>query len=216
MELATALEEIDVGILCVTRENKETPWLLFEAGSLAKKGEAKVFPFLLGLEYEDLPEALRQFNAVKVEKDEILGMVRSINQAVVGDKLADELLQASFDKWWPDLEAELKAIPESQTPPPPKLSADEMLAKLLVRMEAMPEALSQAVAEGVSANWPILPAGKLINVSLPYSVFGAATNSAEPSMAMAQLPTSIGPKGPTMVPPRSQMFGPQGATGPGS
>jgi len=107
-ELADALETGDVGILCVTRENKEAPWLLFEAGSLAKKGKARVFPYLLDMEFSELPDPLRQFNAVKAEKEDTYRMLESINDIVAGDRLPQEVCRASFDKWWPDLDALLK------------------------------------------------------------------------------------------------------------
>jgi hypothetical protein len=36
------LEKSDFGLICLTPENLASPWLLFEAGSLAKKEESRV------------------------------------------------------------------------------------------------------------------------------------------------------------------------------
>ena len=148
-ELADALETGDVGILCVTRKNKEAPWLLFEAGSLAKKGKTRVFPYLLGTEYSELPDPLRQFNAVKAEKEETYRMLESINDIVAGDHLPQEVCRASFDKWWPDLDALLKNIPASPSPPPTPPSNAEILADLAAKVRAMPDIVAQAVADSV-------------------------------------------------------------------
>jgi hypothetical protein len=40
MALASELQATEVGIICVTRENVEVPWLLFEAGALSKSVDA--------------------------------------------------------------------------------------------------------------------------------------------------------------------------------
>lgn len=50
------LSESRFGILCVTPENIPSPWLLFEAGALAKTIEDTfVCPYLIDLEPSDLP-----------------------------------------------------------------------------------------------------------------------------------------------------------------
>ena len=63
LDLATQLEDTDFGLLCVTRENTDTPWLLFEAGALSKKEQARVIPILLDIEPIQLKGPIRQFNA---------------------------------------------------------------------------------------------------------------------------------------------------------
>ena len=48
--IGTSLSEHKIGIVCVTPENYQAPWLLFEAGALSKViGDAKVCPLLLGM-----------------------------------------------------------------------------------------------------------------------------------------------------------------------
>ena len=37
-EIAKELESANIGIICLTRDNTEKPWILFEAGALSKEG----------------------------------------------------------------------------------------------------------------------------------------------------------------------------------
>src|ERR1041385_5391648 len=48
------LEKTHVGIICLTRDNMRSPWLLFEAGALAKMLDAKICTFLLDLTAADV------------------------------------------------------------------------------------------------------------------------------------------------------------------
>lgn len=42
-EVLKELEESEIGILCLTRDNLDKPWILFEAGALSKNfGKSKV------------------------------------------------------------------------------------------------------------------------------------------------------------------------------
>lgn len=54
-EISTELEKSQVGLICLTRENLDAPWLLFEAGALSKNlGKSKVCPILFGIEPTDI------------------------------------------------------------------------------------------------------------------------------------------------------------------
>lgn len=120
--LAEELKDAQYAIICVTRYNLFKPWMYFEAGALAKFiGHAKVAPFLFGLHHEcvaDFP--LAQFQSVLDTRDEVLGLVFSINNGLGALKLDHERLVCTFEHWWPSLEADLrKVVPsgdETQTP----------------------------------------------------------------------------------------------------
>src|SRR5262245_14030237 len=61
-----------VGISCVTQENKDAPWLLFEAGALQKGlTKARVCPLLIDLEKKDLEPPLSLFNLTSLDKQDI-------------------------------------------------------------------------------------------------------------------------------------------------
>jgi hypothetical protein len=65
--IATALESIDMGVLCLTEDNLNAPWLLFEAGAVSKAVDsARVVPYLLGVSPAQLVGPLAQFQARRV------------------------------------------------------------------------------------------------------------------------------------------------------
>ena len=108
------LETTNYGIICVTPDNTEAPWLLFEAGALSKLDNSRVVPFLADLSITDLKGPLTLFQSVVNfdSKEEVYGLVKSINEALESEerKLGEKLLEASFRKWWPELEAKLTEI----------------------------------------------------------------------------------------------------------
>lgn len=62
-EITAELADTTVGIICLTSENKESPWILFESGALAKGlNSSRVCTFLIDLEPADLGNPLAQFN----------------------------------------------------------------------------------------------------------------------------------------------------------
>jgi hypothetical protein len=64
-EISGELATSNIGIICLTRDNTEKPWLLFEAGALSKSLEkGLVCTLLFGLEPADIKGPLTQF-AVK-------------------------------------------------------------------------------------------------------------------------------------------------------
>jgi len=69
-EISLRLKETNFGVICLTPENLEAPWLMFEAGALAKALEsARVIPVLLELRLSDLSFPLAQFQAVEANRD---------------------------------------------------------------------------------------------------------------------------------------------------
>src|SRR5690606_36300357 len=57
------LAETSIGIVCLTKENLNAPWILFEAGALAKGLTSnRVITLLIDLEVADIRDPLAQFN----------------------------------------------------------------------------------------------------------------------------------------------------------
>jgi len=54
-EIMNELSDTSIGIICLTKENKDKPWILFEAGAIAKGlSSSRVCTFLIDLEPIDL------------------------------------------------------------------------------------------------------------------------------------------------------------------
>src|SRR5262245_34922697 len=69
--LRAQLKDAKFGIICVTRDNIASSWMLFEAGALSKSldDETKVVPFLFDLDTRELSSPLSLFQAKKAERE---------------------------------------------------------------------------------------------------------------------------------------------------
>lgn len=116
-DIAKELEDSTFGILCVTKDNVNAPWLTFEAGALSKTmDKAFVCPFLFDIKRSEVDGPILQFQSTILEKDDIQKLVRTLNKACANDCLPDERLDKAFEVWYPTLESELekvKAVGES-------------------------------------------------------------------------------------------------------
>jgi hypothetical protein len=81
-EIANKLEEAKVGIICLTKENLNENWILFEAGALSKTKDAHVCTFLLDLKPTDIKQPLALFQHTEFEKEDVRKLTHTINQAV--------------------------------------------------------------------------------------------------------------------------------------
>ena len=138
---AKELEEAGVGLLCLTRENLEAPWIMFEAGALSKKlDKSRVCPILFGsLETTDLKGPFVQFQAAKFNKEEVWKMLTMVNKELGDDALETKVLDSVFEKWWPDLEQKVQALLE-KTPKLPSKSVRkdrELLEEILTLTRGM-------------------------------------------------------------------------------
>lgn len=109
-EIATQLESTNFGILCLTPENLDSRWLLFEAGALSKSlNTARVCPYLYDLKISDVLEPLAQFNATIADKEGTYKLLKNINSA--SEKpLEIKTLEETFETWWSKLEKELENV----------------------------------------------------------------------------------------------------------
>lgn len=110
-DLSSKLDASQFGLILLTKENLNAPWILFEAGALSKNlGVSSICPILLDLKPTDLSGPLAQFQASKFEKDEIYKVMVSINSSLGSAALADRTLESVFNKWWPDLERDISKV----------------------------------------------------------------------------------------------------------
>lgn len=131
-DIGAHLEKAQYGLICLTQDNLEAPWLLFEAGALSKSIEnSRVVPYLHGIEETQLQWPLAQFQAALSDKNSTLKVVKSINEASGQDGLESERLERSFDTWWPQLEATFENIPKTTENAPPPRPESDILEEIL-------------------------------------------------------------------------------------
>jgi hypothetical protein len=133
--LSTALGGIKLGVTFLTPENINAPWILYEAGSLAKTidDSTRLCTYLLGgLTHEQVKLPLGQFQHTLPEKDDTRHLVQTINKAVgEDDPLPEKTLNEIFDRFWPVLEEKIKLVPKAPAGLAPKRSVEDMLAEVL-------------------------------------------------------------------------------------
>jgi hypothetical protein len=107
--VASELEACSFGILCLTRENKQAPWILFEAGALSKAiDSSRVIPLLLDFKISDLTGPLAQFQAIDAsDKEKVFSMVMNIAHSDLSVSVAEDRLRKVFDALWPELESKI-------------------------------------------------------------------------------------------------------------
>lgn len=109
-EISKELDASKVGIICLTKDNLESPWIMFEAGAISKNiDKSKVCPILFNVEPTDIQGPLIQFQAAKFSKSEIKKVVKMINAELTDASLASDVLDSVFEMWWPKLNEKIEA-----------------------------------------------------------------------------------------------------------
>jgi hypothetical protein len=110
-EIAGELEGTNIGIICITPENQNNPWILFEAGALSKTlKQSYVCPYLFGIEAPQLSGPISQFQSRNADKDGTMKILSTINNALGRKGLGNEELEEIFEVWWAKLYDQLNQI----------------------------------------------------------------------------------------------------------
>ena len=100
-EISGELSKSHVGIICLTRDNLSSPWILFEAGALSKNlDRSRVCTLLFGLEPAEVTGPLAVFQATRFTREDFKGLVEAINNAGADSKLDKPVLENVFEMWW--------------------------------------------------------------------------------------------------------------------
>ena len=168
-DIAKELAESSYGILCVTPDNIDAPWLNFEAGALSKAfDKSHVSPFLFNMKRSEIKEGpTLQFQSTLFEKNDIKKLIQGINKVDDDSKLEESRLDKAFDVWWPNLESKLNSLKDNAGQPetPEKVEDD-------TTSEILEEVLELVRNQHKLLNSPesILPANYLYNLmkALPF------------------------------------------------
>jgi hypothetical protein len=156
-EIATALQDTGAAILCLTRQNLASDWLLFEAGAVSKAlapAPLLVCTYLINLGSADVALPLGMFQGTTATRDDTLRMLRTLNTALEPTVPEQRLLKL-FDRFWPDLEVVLKNVQASSSnvPSPPR-DPTEVLDEILNTVRALARRLepSWQYIDGLTAD----------------------------------------------------------------
>lgn len=131
------LDASNFGIICITPENLNSEWILFESGALSKSMlDAKVIPLLFGLELSDLSGPLSQFQAQKVEETGVMEVIKAINN-VAEKSASQEIVDQLVPTLWPQLQETLSKIPEIAPTEKHKRPSHEILEELVTGVRGL-------------------------------------------------------------------------------
>jgi len=130
--LRKELSDSQFGVLCLTAENLQAPWLFFEAGAIWKGlPDARPCAYLLGLSPADVSAPLTQFQLTEAKQEDTWKLVLSLNASLGQNRLSEGALKEQFEVWWPKLEDRLAGVLSQQVAPNPRRSDRELLEEIL-------------------------------------------------------------------------------------
>jgi len=140
-EITQELEESMIGIICLTKENLDNKWVLYEAGALSKMKDADVCTFLLDLKPSQIERPLGMFQHTRFDKDDIWKLLLTIKKKVKESNEVspdEKVLARIFNKFWPDLRSRLEKIAQSQSEATQPVRSDsEKLDEILELVRAL-------------------------------------------------------------------------------
>ncbi|HLK69502.1 MAG TPA: TIR domain-containing protein [Bryobacteraceae bacterium] len=130
-ELAGQLSTCNLAVVCVTPENADSPWLVFEAGALSKLRDARVWTYVLDASVPN-GSPLRQFQYAAADEAGTRDLVRSIGKKLLPEDGLAKFLTRQFERCWPDFNAaldEIRKIRPLLLPVQGRFSVEDMLMR---------------------------------------------------------------------------------------
>jgi hypothetical protein len=135
--IAGELEASNFGIICITPENLNSEWILFESGALSKSMlDGKVIPLVFGLELSDLSGPLSQFQAQKLEEAGVMEVVKAINK-VAEKPASQQIVDQLVPTLWPQLQETIAKIPAIAPTEKHKRPSHEILEELVTGVRGL-------------------------------------------------------------------------------
>ena len=173
-EIASQLADTTAGVLCLTRQNRNAAWVLFEAGALSKGlSSSRVCPILIDLTISELETPLSQLNCTLPHRDDMLELIKDINKFSQKASLDVSRVEKAFEKWWPDFEKNFEKILTSQKPQEglAKRETSEVLEEILQVVRSLQKTEQERV-------WIDLPVGSTPRAGFSGSAVMQATGQA--------------------------------------
>jgi len=134
-DIRNKLNSSRFGICCVTKDNYDAPWLLFEAGALSKTVEERTFvcPYLIDLTPSELPQSpLTDYQAKEATEPDTWDLIHTINAELGDEARTSEQLKRAFDRCWPDLKSTVAQVKHRKDEAETERPTEEMVEEILV------------------------------------------------------------------------------------
>lgn len=168
-EISNNLSDTSIGIVCLTHENKDRPWILFEAGALAKGlSNSRVCTFLVDLEPSDIRDPLAAFNHTQPNELDMRKLARTLNRALGDNALSDEVLTDAFNAYWPQFQERWQVLLDSIPPATVvvKRPADDIMSEILENVRGMNQRIRALEANSEQLpTWTSVVSGQRSKVS---------------------------------------------------
>lgn len=110
-EITGKLSQCGLGILCLTPDNTEKPWILFEAGALsAKLDKSQVCPLLFGISSANVSGPLATFQMTQFNQEDIRKLLNTINAKLGDGAISEKTMDTMFAKFYPEFEEKINEI----------------------------------------------------------------------------------------------------------
>lgn len=144
-EVSENLRRSTFGVIALTPENFEKPWIAYEAGALGEQAHrlgGLVCPMVFGMDVDAVRYPLKRFQCKTLEKGDVADLIKSIN-AAGKDPLHESVWRRALDGQWAAFQSALDAV-ELSGPKPKAPGTDERLAEIATTLAQMKAALERA------------------------------------------------------------------------
>ena len=195
-EIINKLGETTQGIICLTKDNKDKPWILFEAGALAASGlnSTRVYTLLIDVNQEDIKPPLALFNLTSPDEASMYKLIVDINSTLPATlKLEQDTLNRGFNVHWPHFYAEFnKLITETAALTPAKVARTdkEILSEILDTVRGLDKRIrtleERHPQERFKEQISTITLDEFIDLSNP-----VMTNQPQASQMLGQVPVAV-------------------------
>ncbi len=131
-EIANALAAAKAGIVCLTPNNLKEPWILFEAGGVAKTVDKPLAcTLLIDLEPSEVSKPLGDFQHTRLTEKELLQLLKTLNRAAGEGTREDAHIEKAFKLCWPELKERFAKLPSDGTTQRPHRTDRDLLEELV-------------------------------------------------------------------------------------
>ncbi len=136
-EISKTLSDSNFGVVFLTPDNLDAPWIHFEAGALSKYlDESHVVPFLVEVRTDSVVGPLSQFQKTSFEKEDVRRLIGAINSASSDGQVTETVLTHTFETFWGELDTKIVGVvsdirADKGARKPPQRPQREVLEELL-------------------------------------------------------------------------------------